>query len=322
MQKKLQVFISSTFTDLEEERQAAVQAILNAGHIPAGMELFKAGDTSQKETIMKWIEESDVYMLILGGRYGSIDPETGMSYTHWEYEYAKELEKPRFAIVITKEALEQKVKDCGMSVLEQDNNDKYKEFKDVVLKKISKFYSDLKDIKIVVLESLKEYEKNEKLTGWVSGSEIKNVNDIMKDNYNLLKENAKLQKQVQQMQIKMDKETDIDGISFEEVKSCLERQLLRPEEYGVPGDNLKGQEFTVYELFIGTNNSFASGLTNQKGNAKDELFLYHHVAPILMQFGLVEKVKVAGAEYQRVQTSKVGLKFLKLVTLENSKVTI
>ncbi|MCU5588899.1 DUF4062 domain-containing protein [Bacillus cereus] len=72
MQKKFKVFISLTFTDLEEDRQAAVQAVLNARHIPAGMEPFKAGDTSQKETIKKWIEESNVYMLILGGRYESI----------------------------------------------------------------------------------------------------------------------------------------------------------------------------------------------------------------------------------------------------------
>ena len=47
MNKKLQVFVSSTYTDLIEERQAAVEAILDAGHIPAGMELFKAGNESQ-----------------------------------------------------------------------------------------------------------------------------------------------------------------------------------------------------------------------------------------------------------------------------------
>jgi hypothetical protein len=82
MKKKLQVFILSTFTDMIEERQASVTAVLNSGHIPAGMELFKSGDQSQKETIKRWIDESDVYMLILGGRCGSIDPETGKSYTH------------------------------------------------------------------------------------------------------------------------------------------------------------------------------------------------------------------------------------------------
>lgn len=73
MNKKLQVFVSSTYTDFIEERQAAVQAILDFGHIPAGMELFKAGNKSQLETIYKWIDDSDVYMLILGGRYGSIE---------------------------------------------------------------------------------------------------------------------------------------------------------------------------------------------------------------------------------------------------------
>jgi hypothetical protein len=69
MKKKLQVFISSTYTDLQDERQAAVEAILRAGHIPAGMELFAAGDTSQMEVIRRWIDDSDVFLLILGGRY-------------------------------------------------------------------------------------------------------------------------------------------------------------------------------------------------------------------------------------------------------------
>ncbi|WP_375546918.1 DUF4062 domain-containing protein [Paenibacillus sp.] len=77
MKKKLQVFISSTYTDMLEERQAAVTAVLNAGHIPAGMELFKSGDQSQKDTLTRWIDESDAYMLILGGRY---------LYLHYHYQ--------------------------------------------------------------------------------------------------------------------------------------------------------------------------------------------------------------------------------------------
>ena len=52
--EKLQVFVSSTYTDLKDERQAAVEAILDAGHIPAGMELFKAGNDSQLKTVYKW----------------------------------------------------------------------------------------------------------------------------------------------------------------------------------------------------------------------------------------------------------------------------
>ena len=44
--KKLQVFISSTYTDLLEERQSSVEAVLRPGNIPAGMELFSAGNKS------------------------------------------------------------------------------------------------------------------------------------------------------------------------------------------------------------------------------------------------------------------------------------
>jgi hypothetical protein len=86
--KKLQVFVSSTYFDLLEERQAAVEAILKSGHIPAGMELFAAGNESQLNTIRRWIDDSDAYMLILGGRYGSVDPTTRLSYTELEYDFA------------------------------------------------------------------------------------------------------------------------------------------------------------------------------------------------------------------------------------------
>src|SRR6266849_5443594 len=98
IKKRLQVFVSSTFSDLREERQAAVEAILSAGHIPAGMELFAAGDESQMEVIKQWIDESDVYLLILAGRYGSIEAKSGKSYTQLEYEYALGTGKPLFAL--------------------------------------------------------------------------------------------------------------------------------------------------------------------------------------------------------------------------------
>lgn len=62
MKKKYQVFVSSTFSDLINERQSCVEAILRAGHIPAGMELFSAGNESQLEIIRRWIEESDIYI--------------------------------------------------------------------------------------------------------------------------------------------------------------------------------------------------------------------------------------------------------------------
>ncbi|MGX0911365.1 DUF4062 domain-containing protein [Staphylococcus caprae] len=99
---KYQIFISSTYKDLKDERQAVVEAVLNSRNIPAGMELFNSSSKSQWEIIKQWINESDALILLLGSRYGAIDNEEKISYTEKEYNYAKSLEKPIYVFEINK----------------------------------------------------------------------------------------------------------------------------------------------------------------------------------------------------------------------------
>lgn len=87
MQKRYQVFISSTYTDLKDERGQVSQVLMQMECIPAGMELFPATDEEQFEFIKKVIDDSDYYLLIIGGRYGSVAGE-GISYTEKEFDYA------------------------------------------------------------------------------------------------------------------------------------------------------------------------------------------------------------------------------------------
>ena len=88
-EKKYQIFVSSTYKDLREARQRVMFALLEMNCIPAGMELFPAADESQWKIIRRVIDECDYYLLILGGRYGSIAPGAdGISYTEMEYRYA------------------------------------------------------------------------------------------------------------------------------------------------------------------------------------------------------------------------------------------
>src|SRR3954452_20051303 len=84
---RYQVFVSSTFIDLQEARRQVQWALLQMDCIPSGMELFPAADEEQFEFIKKVIDDCDYYLLIIGGRYGSTTPE-GVSYTEKEYEYA------------------------------------------------------------------------------------------------------------------------------------------------------------------------------------------------------------------------------------------
>jgi len=84
---RFQIFVSSTFRDLIDERRAALDAILEMNHFPAGMEMFPASDFTPSAIIERVIRESDYYVLIVGGRYGSTDA-AGISYTEREYDYA------------------------------------------------------------------------------------------------------------------------------------------------------------------------------------------------------------------------------------------
>lgn len=98
--KKYQVFVSSTFTDLQEERRKVLDVLLMADCIPAGMEAFVATDDEQFEVIKKVIDLCDYYILIIGQRYGSINALTDKSYTEMEYEYAKEIGVPVLVFAI------------------------------------------------------------------------------------------------------------------------------------------------------------------------------------------------------------------------------
>ncbi len=99
MEKRYQVFISSTFTDLKNARQEVSQALLETDCFPAGMELFPAADDEQLEFIKRVIDHSDYYLVITAGRYGSVHPALGLSYTELEFDYAKTSGKTVIALL-------------------------------------------------------------------------------------------------------------------------------------------------------------------------------------------------------------------------------
>ena len=99
-EKKYQVFISSTFSDLVNERKMILDLLLMADCIPAGMEAFAAADAEQFDIIKKVIDLCDYYVLIIGKRYGSVHPVTGISYTEMEYDYAIEKGVPVLVFAI------------------------------------------------------------------------------------------------------------------------------------------------------------------------------------------------------------------------------
>lgn len=217
-QRKLQVFLSSTYSDLVDERLAAMEAILAAGHIPAAMEQFSAGDEEALEKIKRWIDNSDCYILILGGRYGSIEPKSGKSYTQLEYEYALEQGKPFISIVMNDEVVDRKVNEGRKhtELTEQVEPQLHKDFKTLVMAKHCAFWSEIKDIKSEIYRKLPDWHLRDELKGWVRAEEAASP-EAMNELARLSKENDELR---QKVSVSVEK---FDGLSFEEMVDILKK---------------------------------------------------------------------------------------------------
>lgn len=164
MEKRYQVFISSTYADLQEERQEVIQALLELDCIPAGMELFPAASEDQWTLIKKVIDDCDYYMVIIAGRYGSIGPDA-LSYTEMEYRYALDTGKPIIGFV-HKTPGELAANRCEST---EDGKAKLAEFRDLVQKKMCRFWDSPVDLGSQVSRSLVKLIKSNPGVGWVRG---------------------------------------------------------------------------------------------------------------------------------------------------------
>lgn len=172
---KYQCFVSSTYEDLGDERQACATAILKANHIPAGMEYFHP-TSEMKGYIENWIIDSDIVFLILGGRYGSIDPETGLSFTEWEYRVAKENKKEVIILFLSESYLLEKLakfrrEKLNILVFEQKHEAAYKKFKEELMedKGLHQTIDNLFEIENTVTLVLSDIARrtNEQKQGWI-----------------------------------------------------------------------------------------------------------------------------------------------------------
>lgn len=230
MDKKYQVFISSTYTDLIEERQAVIEAVLNAEHIPAGMEAFKVSGKSQEDIIRRWIEESDIYVLILGPRYGSKNQD-GISYTQWEYNLAKELNKPMFSIVLTDEYINEMVVKGRINATSlETQKSEYKAFKEEVSNTLVHMISDIASIKLGVSDSIRQIqrEKDNEIEGWIKGHHLTELEKLRKENKELLEKLTNRQDEVIDMQKELRdvKDNFIGHYSFDFLFDLLENKAI------------------------------------------------------------------------------------------------
>jgi hypothetical protein len=166
-EKRYQVFVSSTFQDLQEERQEVIQALLELDCIPSGMELFPAANDDQWTLIKGVIEDCDYYLVIIAGRYGSVASD-GMSYTEKEYRYAAEQNKPIIAF-LHENPEEIPSRKCEQS---QESKQKLHAFREHCKQKMCKTWTSATDLGGKVSRSLIHLIKTNPAVGWVRGDAV------------------------------------------------------------------------------------------------------------------------------------------------------
>nr|NJM03987.1 DUF4062 domain-containing protein [Desulfobacula sp.] len=208
MDKRYQVFVSSTYADLKEERQHVLQALMEMDCIPAGMELFPAADEEQWEFIKKVIDDCDYYLLIIGGRYGSTTSD-GISYTEKEFDYA--VNKGLKVVALIHGAPE----DIPFGKSEQDPTlrEKLLKFKDKVMDgRLVKFWKSVEELPGLVALSLTKTIKTHPAVGWVRASNVASENLLLEIN-ELRKLNSDQQTKISELEKKANNKPIIDGIA-------------------------------------------------------------------------------------------------------------
>lgn len=240
MKTKYQIFVSSTYEDLIEERDLVIKSILEMGHIPVGMEMFSAGDEQQWELIKSQIDDCDYYVVISAFRYGSLDGEIG--YTEKEYDYAVSKGVPALGFLIN-DTVNWPAKKVDTNALKVE---KLQVFKNKIQSKIVSYWDDKNDLYGKVSISLmKQFNTNPRV-GWIKSSEQMSP-EVVKEISRLSNENSNLRNKIDELEAEINREQREE---FEKILDTLKhnkRNLSFYYQYGRGWED--STEFSLLEIF-------------------------------------------------------------------------
>jgi hypothetical protein len=152
MEKRYQVFVSSSFLDLQEERKQVIQALLELDCIPCGMELFQASDDDQWTT------------------------KDGVSYTEMEYDYAISQNKPVIAF------LHQEPGNIKADLTEKSPEGlaRLKAFREKVERKTCRYWRTSEELGSRVSRSYVKLIKDRPAEGWVKARYASNPEEVLR----------------------------------------------------------------------------------------------------------------------------------------------
>lgn len=300
MDKKYQIFVSSTFVDLKEERQAVLTAVQEADDIPSGMEMFPATDEEQFNFIKKVIDNCDYYVVIIAGKYGSL-ADDGVSYTEKEYDYAVSKKIPVLAFVRKEDAITERETDATKI-------QKLAHFKEKVQTgRIVRQWNTKQDLVYSVVISLNKEKSEHPAIGWVRANQVMS-------NENLV-ELSQLRKEV--TDLREYKRKQESRLQCEDIAGVDEKIHIRGRKYHLWQGNTVSEnwecEVTWKQLFM----SIAPYLMEFPNDKIVEKYL----TSIAFSYTGIKTDDLLEINSQDFQTIKIQLMALGLVNVSYSQTT-
>jgi hypothetical protein len=317
MDKKYQIFVSSTYRDLEEERRKVIEQILNLGHIPVGMELFQAGDETQWGYIQKRIVECDYYIVLVAERYGSEGPG-GQSYTEMEYLFACDHRIPVAAFLLD----ESSRKLWPSEKVEFEKKEKVDAFRNLCQSKMCRFWKNGDDLSAKVVTSLWGLIESNPRVGWVRADSVASQ-EAIDEITTLSKERRDLQEELKKLKEKITSSEDIT-FTIEKMSSTRFNNKLMANDKSF-------FDKSILDLFMLIYGRLSLGLTQPVLDSylrllSGEEFLPNDFIQWLLEFlsanNLIDVVMSTGTQSRSIKTfllSEHGKKIASWVPLQKSK---
>lgn len=215
-----------------------MQALLNLDHFPAGMELFPASDDDQWALIKGVIDDSDYYIIVVAGRYGSVTDQ-GMSYTEKELDYAIASGIPVLGFLHNSPD--------DIPVKYTDQNDAARLRLDQLREKIKtgrhvKFWTGPEDLAAKVIQAVSAETKRNPRVGWVRAnlsSDPRRLNELMEENASL---------KLTLSQVRHSPPPGTEGYAQDKDEYVVSF-LISSERYGPYEEDTRNVDFNWDELF-------------------------------------------------------------------------
>ncbi len=162
--KLYQVFISSTYHDLVEERRVVLELLPQMGCMPI---LLPSQGPQAWPSVRKRIEAADYYFLLVGSRYGSLTP-SGVSHTHQEFVHARYKKKP---MLICQHA-QPSIRPEAMQETTTEGKTRFQDFCQLLSEESPLIWRDTADLARLLRSMLPAWIQKNPAEGWVRASSL------------------------------------------------------------------------------------------------------------------------------------------------------